>query len=432
MWPLPGIILLGALLWTGCSNSSDDIEPDEPLPFPPPNGNKGDGGIAGDAAPDSKGNCPPNVCNPGLLGDFLGTPLRGTCLSFEEVHEHLGLITSGSNSGVVLTDFDKDGRTDLFILKQNLPNELFRNTISGFKKVNLNLGNGSRAAAWKDFDSDGDLDLVATGDNGTETYRNNAGQFSLLSNGILDPNPGRAAIWIGMDLLLATENGTRFYQNQGNGIFQENSLGVGLDDYGDGAAFAVADYDGDGKQDIYLANSTGVNRLFRNKGNGSYESVESQIQLEGQGNNTDAVWVPFNGDSLPSLYLSTYGGGNQFFIHQTDNSYKDQSAELGVRAQGNTTRVAMGDVVNKGQPAIFLGRWDQTNLLYLPKLDADENVTGFTEVSHSFGMDQMGQTIGAQWFDYNQDGNLDLIVVMADGGIFLYQNRSHSVCENDE
>jgi hypothetical protein len=186
-------------------------------------------------------------------------------------------------------------------------------------------------------------------------------------------------------------------------------------------------------QDVYLANSTGRNRLFRNNGDGTYESVETDTGTESSGNSTDAEWVAIHEGELPSLYVANWGVGNSFFINQGDGTFTEQAGVLGVRDPGNTTRAAWGNLLAPFvmSPALFIGRWDQQNMLYIPRVDDVGELDRYHETAHPLGMDQTAQTIDAEWIDFDDDGLLDLVVVMADGGIRLYHNQSYEVrvCE---
>lgn len=381
---------------------------------------------------DSGPVCTPDPCSPGVIDRDRGpTPEEGLCLSFVERQVEAGLESPGLNSGVSVFDYNRDAHPDVFLLKSGRPNQMFHNSGGVFADVSamvgLNFGGDSRDAAWGDFDGDGDPDLLLIGRGGSDLYENLGGMFQITpdATGIHDPNPGRTAVWIGVNLLLATENGTRFYRNLGGAVFEEAALATGLDDPGDGLAMAVADYDGDGRADIYLANSTGRNRFFRDRGDSTYESVEDTTGTVGMGNSTDAVWTIFEDGLLPSLYLANWSGGNQFFINQGDGTFIDRAGILGVRDPGQTTTAAWGDFLNEGRPALFLGRWEQQNLLYLPELGPGREILRYQDTAHPLGVDLTGTTLKAEWLDYDADGMLDLLVVLEDGVLRLYRNQTH-------
>jgi len=285
------------------------------------------------------------------------------------------------------------------------------------------------------------LDLLLSGFDGNSLYRNNAGVFTLLSDpdGIHDSDSSATAAWIGAGsagsgFLIATDNGTRFYPHASGDQFvstdsRQQAEDIGLDDVGTGSAIALADYDGDGNDDIYLANQTGRNRLFKNNGDGTYQSVEEDVGAVENGNDasTDVTWQVYSNDSLPSIYVADYDGSNHFYRNQGDGTFIDQAADLGIEGQGQTTHVAWGDYLNNGFPALFLGQWQQENLFYHPLIASDGTISNYQNLAHAVGIDDNSTTMTSGWLDDDADGDLDLFVVMYDGGIRLYQNNSHEV-----
>lgn len=337
--------------------------------------------------------------------------------------------------GISGTDYNQDGLEDLFFLNSGASNQMFENTEGNFVDVTDSTGLGADGdsidAAWNDYDSDGDLDLLLVGSNGSELYANNSGTFEPVpeSEGIHDANSGRAASWLDNGALLLTENGTRFYRYEGGNQFTLATDDVHLDDPGDGSAIASADYDGDGLTDVYVANNTGVNRLFQNKGDGTYLSTEDAVGISLYENtgSTDAQWVQFIGESLPSLYVANWNGVNQLYQNNQNSTFTDVAASLSINDAGQTTTVAWGDFLNEGKPSLFLGRWQQNSLLYVPVYDKSGKVIDYYETAHPVEMDTIGMTIGSHWLDYDNDGDLDLVVVMKDGGEKLFTNNTSQV-----
>lgn len=390
--------------------------------------------------PDAEPACVPGSCNPGVIDPDRSYEDQGICLSFYEVHTEEGFVSSVPHNAVSVVDYNQDGLPDIFLLNDGSPNQLFQNTGNGFQEVSsklgLDFGGDSQDTAWADYDEDGDLDLFLIGSDGSYLYKNEGGVFTFLEEpfGIHNQEAGKKAVWLGGGFLLGTEGGTRFYRYEGNDEFTEASVEVGLDDPGDASAIAVADYDGDGRDDVYVANIASQNRLFRNLGDGTYESVETETGTEGSGSSTDAKWVSVNFEVLPSLYVTDFYVGNQLFLNQQNGTFFEEAGPLGIRDPGQTTVSAWGDFINEGVPALFLGRWNQQNLVYVPIINDDGEITGYRETAFPLGMATEAQTVGAVWFDYNNDELLDLLVVMADGGIELHHNDIHEVqlCPEEE
>jgi hypothetical protein len=427
-----GLLMMSGLFNSACS-TSPTISPDPPLPFPysdgghPDAGSPEDAGMAIDAGPIP---CIPDPCN-GLIDTSRGEPGAALCLSFTEKQEAAGLITTGNNLGLSLVDYDQNGKQDVYLLKDGQPNQMFQNQGDGIfldvsQRTGLAIGGQSRDAAWSQ-----NRDLLLTGADGSHLYKNQNGIFVPVTgggSGIEDFDSGKKAVWLGVDLLLSTENGIKFYRHLNGDNFQEAAIEIGLEDPGEGGAIAVGDYNGDGLDDVYLANVTGQNRLFQHKADGTYASVETQTMTIGSGNGTDAQWVRFQGEILPSLYVANYFGANQLYSNQQNGAFTEVAGSLGIADPGQTTTNAWGDFLNEERPALFLGHWAQKNLLYVPQLSGtSKTVVGYTEIAHPLGMDLTGQTLKSGWFDYDGDGKLDLLVVLADGGLKLYRNETHGV-----
>lgn len=423
----------------GCTLQPDTPAPlpetAHPLPLPAAD-------ISAINMPDAGGpidiyTCVPEPCAPGLIETTRAAGGMAPCLSFMETAASVQLTSTVAHNAISIVDVNRDGWDDVYLLNSDAPNQLFMNEEgASFREAGadygLNLNGGHRAAAWVDTDADGDLALLLAGPNGSRLYRRADNLYvpTDAATGIVDPEPGTAAAWIGEDLLLGTENGTRFYQRQPDGSFIEDAALAGMADPGQAAAIRVADYDGDGAADIYLANITGINRLFRNLGDGQFVSVEEETgtAISGQAQSMDAVWVRHAGEEWPSLYVTNWDAANQFYLNNQDGTFTETATPLGIRDPGNTMRATWGDFLNEGRPALFLSRWGQENLLYLPQLDgSDRAVPSYLDIAYPMGMSGPAKTIDAVWFDYDHDERLDLLVVMADGGLQLYHNATHPV-----
>lgn len=422
--------MLPLMFALSCGENKSLKKPDELLDYP--NEDTGDTGDTG-----TIDECEPDPCAGYPVPDA-NDPSRGVCVSFVERSDTAGLSDGSSHAGFALVDIDGDSLQDIYLLRYGASNLLFHNLGGTFEEVSadygLNVGGANRDALFADYDEDGDLDLLLTGLDGTTLLKNSGGQFAALSppKGISDTEPSAASVWIGSGFLVAANNGTRLYEYEGSDRFSTDPEGAaesaGLDDPGTGSAIALGDYDGDGWDDIYVANDTSQNRLFKNLGDGAYKSVEEEVGTVETGNDssTDVDWITLPGDENPSIFVADNDGDNHFYRNQ-DGTFEDQAQNFHLQDPGTTTVSAWADNFINGAPALFLGRWDEENLLYIPVANPAGEVTDFENVAHIVKVNDTAKTISAGWFDYDNDGYLDLFVVMFDGGLKLYENQTEEV-----
>jgi enediyne biosynthesis protein E4 len=210
------------------------------------------------------------------------------------------LTATGGFFGVAWGDYNNDGRPDLFLPQANdlsgLPSLLYQNDGAGmFTRVGTGTMNGNSsgiAAAWGDYDNDGDVDLFVSCGNfpgpvrGRPNlfYRNNGdGTFtSLASLPANDPEfQGGASYgcnwgdydndgWL--DLFVVNYDGPKnfLYHNNGDGSFTNVLGSIAVTDRRDSRAVAWGDYDNDGFLDLFVSNATGTNSLYHNNGNDNH------------------------------------------------------------------------------------------------------------------------------------------------------------------
>ncbi len=278
---------------------------------------------------------------------------------FTDVTGESGLTASDYGMGVAAGDFDNDGRVDLYVTNFG-PNRLLRNAGAGgevtFEDVTAASGTGderwSVPAVFFDFDRDGWLDL-------------------FVGN------------YIAADLVqrpICTDF-------------------IGAQDYCGPGAF-------DPEPD----------RLFRNLRDGTFEDVTSQLGLRGGfGAALGAVAADFNGDRRPDIYVANDSQPNNLWIQQSDGSFEDQALLAGcsVNAVGKAEAsmgVDAGDVDGDGDLDFFMTHLTgQTNTLFLNDgrgLFEDRTIdTGLGAPSRPF------TSFGTGLFDYDNDGWLDLLIV---------------------
>ena len=356
--------------------------------------------------------------------------------TFANVSEQAGVENSHWGLGVAVGDYDNDRRPDLYVCNYGA-NTLYRNLGDGtFRDVTASSGVGdprlSSSAAFADYDEDGWLDLYVTnyvqfdprtapwpcpfrnlevlcGPKGLipepdVLYRNNGdGTFSNMTGKTgmaVAPAYGLGAVWGDYDndgdsdLFVANDSMANYlFRNDGAGRFEETGLLSGIAFNEDGRAQAgmgldLGDYDRDGFFDLYVTNfSEDYNSLYRNLGNGRFRDVTylagvgfPSWKLLGWG----AVFADFDNNGWEDLFVS-----NGHIYPQVDDS------QLGTR-------------------------FEQSKLLF-------QNMSNgkFREIAQrsDSGLNQPFRGRGAAFADFDNDGDVDVVVNNIDGLPSLFRNE---------
>jgi hypothetical protein len=247
--------------------------------------------------------------------------------------------------GVAAGDYDNDGYPDLYVsgYRRSL---LYRNTgRGGFEDVTdkagvANGGAWATAAGWFDYDRDGRLDLLVA----------NYVQYDMERNVVCgDPTPERRA-YCHPDSFPGTP--PRLYRNKGDGTFADVTAAARLaNPDGKSLAVALADLDGDGWTDVFIANDTQRNFVYFNKGDGTFEdaSYSSGAGFSDDGKaeaGMSAGAADVDGDGDVDLYVSHLDGElNRLYVNEGKRLFTDATITSGL---GATT------IMNSGFGAHFL------------------------------------------------------------------------------
>jgi hypothetical protein len=218
--------------------------------------------------------------------------------------------------------------------------------------------------------------------------------------------------------------------------------------YDHGCGVAVADYNGDGHDDIYFLNQLGPNALYRNRGDGTFIDVTNEAGVAlGDRVCVGAVFCDYDNDGRPDLFVTSTRGGNVLFHNEGDGTFKDVTKKAGVHLVAHSQGAVFFDYDNDGWPDLLVtnsagwttnqfndrGRYyygigkDLYELLEAPKehnVFYRNNGDGtFTDVTVQAGLKGKGWGGDVAVFDFDDDGWLDLLVTNMFGNSQLYRNN---------
>ena len=355
--------------------------------------------------------------------------------TFTDVTQQVGLGVEMYGIGVAVGDYDNDGNEDLFVTCVG-PNHLFRNLGNGkfadvTARAGLNEPGFSSSAAWFDYDNDGKLDLFV----------------------------GRYVEWSVQTDLFCTLDGknktyctpqtykgqsSQLYRNRGNGTFENVTARAGVNDSaGKTLGVALLDFDDDGWMDLFVANDTEPNKLYRNNHNGTFtdNAVIAGVAFSEAGTARAGMGVDaadYDGSGKQSVVIGNFTNESIALYHNDGSGlFTDEAAASGigkVSAQSLTFACFFFDYNLDGLLDVFAANGHvsddisvvQPTVKYAqpPHLFQNNGKKKFQEVTAKLGK-ALNRAIvgrGAAYGDYDNDGDLDLLITTNNGPARLLRN----------
>lgn len=213
------------------------------------------------------------------------------------------------------------------------------------------------------------------------------------------------------DILITTFGAphVRYFRNLGSLRFADVSKGSGLETFqGDGTGAAVADFDRDGKLDVYLTSlRKGASRLFKGKGDGTFTDVSERAGVLLQTPGRSCAWSDVDGDGWVDLYVTCPSGANHLFRNHRDGTFTDITHEAGVALEDrHSLGCAFGDVDGDGRDDLFVSNYQSQVSTFFRNLGKGK----FQDVTAAAGLDRKASTVGCGFADVFNQGRLDLYV----------------------
>ena len=355
--------------------------------------------------------------------------------TFTDVTRQAGLAIEMYGLGCTVGDYDNDGYDDLYVTAVG-SSHLFRNLHNGkFADVTGKAGVASpgfaTGAAWVDYNNDGKLDLFVAH---YVKWSIDTDQYCSLT--------GKQKSYCTPEAYKGESN--ELFRNRGDGTFENVTKKAGLfDPSSKSLGIALLDYDNDGWIDLFVSNDTQPNKLYRNNHNGRFTDVAvpsgvafSDAGTSRAGMGTDAG--DYDNSGRQSILIGDFANeGMALYRGDASGLYADQAPATGLSRMtmqsltfgtlffdydldGRLDVLAVNghvaDDISQLQPAIKYA--EPAQLFRNVGNNKFEDVTG--RVGHALQQPIVGR--GAAYLDYDNDGDLDLLIMDNRGNARLLRN----------
>ena len=389
--------------------------------------------------------------------------------TFLQKQNIIGLERVQKNNAIAVADYDGDLDLDIFIVakeadgfKSFTKSKLFKNNsngtftditkTSGLQNLLAKIKNNQESSAfdgfksgvsWADFNNDGFPDLFLTATGKLQLFKNNGDStFSDITNvsGIID---NETCVYTGITWFDVNNDGfldiyvsewgncqNSLYINNGNETFSEVSqIFFGNIPSKNSYQATPFDFNNDGWMDLYVSNDLGLaNDLFINQEGKSFKQESSKYGLRSTVEDMGVAIGDYNNDGFFDFYIAVIRA-NVLFKNQGDNTFTDVANEKGVLNTGWAWGPIFADFDLDGDEDLFITNGykeadpvQQPNT-YFKNLKVESGKASFTNVSTELGFTDKATSVTPVAFDYDNDGDLDLIVSSSDKPLLFYENE---------
>jgi hypothetical protein len=333
---------------------------------------------------------------------------------FTDVARGAGLNVFAAAGGVLVDDFENNGRLDVIVSSADLcdPLHYFHNNGDGTftdRTAQAGLTNqlGGLNMIQADYNNDGCMD------------------FLVLRGGW--EFPMRKSLM----------------RNNCDGTFTDVTEASGLDKTATETQTAAwADIDNDGNLDLFVGNENSPSQLFRNRGDGTFEDISHAAGIDQTAFTKGVVAADYDKDGYVDFYVSNFEGAHFLYHNNHDLTFTDVAKQAGVQAPYMSFATWFFDYDNDGWPDLFVTSYysytlDQTLRSYLGlpfqaetlKLYRNLHNGAFEDVTAQVGLDKVFMPMGANFGDVDNDGYLDLYLGM--GQPSFADMMPHTLLRND-
>jgi len=331
---------------------------------------------------------------------------------FRDVGHLVGINRLNQAGGAILEDFDNDGLLDF--------------AVSGFDPTQVmglyhNMGNGkfeNRTVAAGLEEQFGGLYCVQT------DFNNDGYKDIFIPRGAWLKHPMRPSL----------------LENNRDGTFRDVTEAAGLLDPVNSNSATWADYDNDGWLDLFICCEQQTQRLYHNRGNGTFEEVAEAAGVAGTNRDfcKGAAWIDYDNDGAPDLYVSNLGAPARLYHNNRDGTFTDRTQPMGINGPESGFSCWAWDYDNDGWLDVFHTCYERTvegivkGVIGEPhgamsgKLYRNLQGQGFQDMTAEAGLDLMFATMGSNFADLDSDGYLDMYLGTGDPQLsMLVPNRMY-------